>query len=140
VDRAATRAFYEEYIGVCNAHRFDELGRFVRDDVGGTPPGLAAYADGLRAVVHAFPDYRWEVLHLVADGDLMAAHLVATGTHLGAFRGVAPTGRVLRTQELAMYRLVDGRIGEVWGDLGSTVRDALVSGGPEAVTGSGAEG
>jgi predicted ester cyclase len=38
------------------------------------------------------------------------------------------TGRVIRTQELVIYRTADGKIVECWGDLGSTVRDELTSG------------
>ena len=46
----------------------------------------------------------------------------------GTFHGIAATGRAIRTQELVIYRVADGRIAECWGDLGSTVRDELVSG------------
>jgi predicted ester cyclase len=129
VDPAALHAFYERYIGRCNAHDFEGLGEFVARDVGNTPGGLAGYVDGLRAVVAAFPDYRWTVEEVVAEEGRIAARLTGRGTHLGPFRGVPPTGRVVETQELAMYRVADGRIAAVWGDLGSTVRDALVSGG-----------
>jgi hypothetical protein len=41
---------------------------------------------------------------------------------------MAATERVIRTQELVIYRTVDGKILECWGDIGSTVRDELTSG------------
>ncbi len=65
---------------------------------------------------------------MVVEGTSLAARLTGAGTHRGEFRGVAPTGRTVRTQELVMYELADGRIVRCWGDLGTTVRDALVSG------------
>jgi hypothetical protein len=34
----------------------------------------------------------------------------------------------MKTQELVIYRLENGKIAESWGDLGATVRDELVSG------------
>jgi predicted ester cyclase len=66
-------------------------------------------------VIHGFPDYRWEVRTLLVDGDRIAARLDDTGTHLGPYRGIPPTGRAVRTHELAVYRVADGRIAEVSG-------------------------
>lgn len=108
--------FYAEYLATCNVHDFAGLDAFVAEDVvvNGTPQGLEAYVAGLRTVVEAFPDYRWELRHLLVDGDVIAAHFADSGTHRGVFLGVAPTGRVVRTDEFAFYRVADGRIAEVW--------------------------
>jgi predicted ester cyclase len=113
---AELAAFYRRYNACCNAHAFDDLGEFVAPDVviNGGPGGLAAYADGLRYVVRAFPDYHWELRHLVADAPWIAAHLEDTGTHSAPFEGVETTGRSIRFPEFAFYR-VDGRIVELWG-------------------------
>jgi predicted ester cyclase len=107
---------YRRYNATCNAHRFADLHEFVHDDVvvNGERQGLAGYVAGLEAVVRAFPDYVWEIAHLLVDGDVVAAHFVDTGTHRGEWLGVPPTGRQVRTQEFAVYRWADGRISEVW--------------------------
>ncbi len=112
----ALRDWYRSYNAVCNAHRFEELAGFVAQDVevNGERQGLEGYVAGLRSVVDAFPGYRWDLRHLVVEADWMAAHFVDTGTHLGPFRGVQPTGRQVTTQEFAMYRVREGRIAEVW--------------------------
>jgi predicted ester cyclase len=73
------------------------------------------YAANLRGWIEAFPDFRWELRHLLVDGDWIAAHFLASGTHRGTFRGVAATGRGVTVRELALYRIEDGRIAEVWG-------------------------
>jgi len=110
------KVFYRRYNAVCNEHDFDRLGEFVAEDVwvDGSPTGLAVYADGLRDVVRAFPDYRWELRHLLVDGDWIAAHFVDSGTHQGSAFGVPATGRRVQTQEFAFYRVEDGNIAEVW--------------------------
>jgi len=110
------RAWYRRYNELCNAHRFEELDAFVAPDVvvNGQPQGLGGYVAGLQAVVEAFPDYRWDLRHLVVEGPWIAAHFVDTGTHRGTYRGVAPTGRPVTTQEFAMYRVEGDRIVEVW--------------------------
>jgi predicted ester cyclase len=119
---------YRRYLERCNEHRFDELGEYVADDVNGPREGLSRYIAGLRAVVEGFPDYRWDLQRLLVDGQWLAARLSGTRTHTGSFRGVAATDRAIRTQELVIYRVADGKIVECWGDLGSTVRDELTSG------------
>jgi predicted ester cyclase len=128
LEREDLLVFYRRYLKRCNEHRFDELGEFVAEDVNGPREGLIRYVAGLRAVVEAFPDYQWELQRLLIDGQWLAARLYGTGTHTGSFRGIAATRRVIRTQELVIYRTGNGKIVECWGDLGSTVRDELTSG------------
>ncbi len=110
-------AFYRRYNALCNEHRFEDLAEFVARDVAidGTVRGLEAYAGELRAVVRAFPDYRWELRRLVVDAPWVAAHVTDTGTHRGTFRGVEATGRSVAIPEFAFYRVDAGRIAEVWG-------------------------
>jgi len=109
-------AFYRSYNACCNEHRFEDLAEFVAEDVvtNGTERGLDAYTEGLRAVVRAFPDYRWDLHHLVIEPPWIAAHFANTGTHRGPFLGVPATGRSVSTQEFALYRVVADRIAEVW--------------------------
>ncbi|NAZ87111.1 ester cyclase [Kineococcus indalonis] len=126
-ERAELVALYERYLACCNERRFEDLGEFVSDRVSGSAPvdGLAAYVEGVRAVVVGFPDYRWELQEVVVEGDTIAARLTGEGTHTGPFSGTAPTGRRIRVQELVTYRFADGRIVRCWGDLFPVVRDAL---------------
>jgi predicted ester cyclase len=109
--------FYRRYNACCNEHRFEDLREFVAGDVvmNGVDRGLDAYADVLRTVVRAFPDYRWEVRHLAVDAPWIAAHVADTGTHRGTFLGAEATGRSVATVEFAFYRVDAGRIAEVWG-------------------------
>jgi predicted ester cyclase len=103
------RDFYLRYLAACNDHDFGALGAFVAPDVvvNGVPQGLDGYVAGLRAVVEEFPDYRWEPVHLLIDGDIIAAHFADTGTQVSS-------GRPVRTQEFAFYRVAEGLIAEVW--------------------------
>jgi predicted ester cyclase len=110
-------AFYRRYNACCNEHRFDALAEFVAPDVliNGGERGLETYAENLRFIVRGFPDYRWELEHLVVNPPWIAAHLLDTGTHRGTFQNVPPTGRTVSTPEFAFYRVGEDRITEVWG-------------------------
>jgi predicted ester cyclase len=115
-DRRELEDFYRRYNAVCNAHDFGRLGDFIAESirVNGKAQTLDGYKAGLRQVVRAFPDYRWDLRHLLVDGEWLAAHFTDTGTHRDTAFDVPATGRFVRTQEFAFYRVVAGKIVEVW--------------------------
>ena len=53
----------------------------------------------------AFPDWRFDLLSLVAEGDWVAAHLPYSGTFTKPIFGVAPTGRFARVDEMVIFRI-----------------------------------
>jgi predicted ester cyclase len=62
----------------------------------------------------AFPDWREEIVELVAEGGVVAGRLRCSGTHLGEFLGEPPTGRRMRVEEVFFLRAQDGRFVEFW--------------------------
>jgi predicted ester cyclase len=62
----------------------------------------------------AFPDWRQEIVEVIAGGDAVAVRFRCTGTHVGAWQGLAPTGRTMRVDEVQIFHLVDGRLDRVW--------------------------
>ncbi len=75
--------------------------------------------EGIKAEVRrhrtSFPDWNERVDDIVAEGDKVVIRFTSTGTQRGEFGGIAPTGRTVRIQEVAIYRLVGGKIVEQWG-------------------------
>jgi steroid delta-isomerase-like uncharacterized protein len=68
-----------------------------------------------REILTAFPDMSLTMEHLVAEGDKVAARVVARGTHTGVFEGIPATGRTIEDiAETDVFRIRDGRIVEVW--------------------------
>jgi predicted ester cyclase len=64
----------------------------------------------------AFPDFRMEIVELIAEGDRVAAHFRCSGTHRGEWRGVASTGRSFTdVDEIYIFRVRDGRIAAALG-------------------------
>ncbi|MGE2767115.1 ester cyclase [Rhodococcus sp. 1.20] len=120
---------YARYIAACNERRFSDLGEFIATDVEGVRSGFDGYRDGLRDITVAFPDFNWQIEELIVEGLSMAARLTDTGTHHGGFGGIAPTGRHVRIQELAVYTIDnDGKIARCWGDLEAALRSELLAG------------
>ena len=74
--------------------------------------GRDTYLAIVAANSQAFPDLKWTVEDMIADGDTVAVRYTMTGTHRGTFAGVAPTGKAVTAQSMAFYRLADGKIVE----------------------------
>ena len=74
-----------------------------------SPEHLIAYFE---EVWGAFPDFRFEVLDIVAEGDQAACHWRLTGTFAGpgSFNGLEPTGARLDIKGVDFIRVRDGRI------------------------------
>jgi predicted ester cyclase len=68
----------------------------------------------LKNVRSGFPDAHVELVSVIEEGDLVSFRLDGSGTHLGPFLGVAPTGKATRIRGIHHVRLRDGRIVEHW--------------------------
>lgn len=66
-------------------------------------------------LLRAFPDLHLDVQDLIGEDDKVVARIVVTGTHLGEYMGVEPTGRSVTYDEIFIFRFVDGRVAETWG-------------------------
>jgi steroid delta-isomerase-like uncharacterized protein len=110
------RRFYAEAI---NARDLGAVDRLLAEDF--THDGERRGRDGQRAAVaaflEAFDDLHNEILLILAEGDLVAAHQVWTGTHTGPFAGVAATGRSVSFTSTAVLRIADGSIAEAWDEV-----------------------
>ncbi len=115
-NKAVVRRYFEEIINGTNPAAAAEL--FAPDYrlyFAGNPPMSAEEAAGFISGVFrpAFPDFRDEVLDLVAEGDRVAARGVAHGTHQGEFFGVPATGNEIAVGWISLMRLTpDGKIAE----------------------------
>jgi predicted ester cyclase len=65
----------------------------------------------------SFPDWHSTFEELVAEGDRVAERWTGRGTHRGELQGIAPTGKCVEAPGSVFYRIVDGKIVELWGQL-----------------------
>jgi len=103
---------------VINYQHLDRLGAYLTSGVvvhaPGVPPGLAGARQVLASYFRGFPDFHLTIESVLAlDGDLLA-RLWATGTHQGAFLGLAPSGQRVSVSAFEAWRLRDARCAEQW--------------------------
>jgi predicted ester cyclase len=100
--------------------------RLVEEGVNARNPGvLDDVADGEFAELArrwvspfrgAFPDFRMEIVALVEEGDTVVGHFRCSGTHLGDWLGIAPTGRRFEgVDEIYVFRVEGGRLVGAYG-------------------------
>src|SRR6476620_7130327 len=63
---------------------------------------------------NAFPDIRFTVEDLVAEGESVTARWSCHGTHKGDLNGIAPTGKQFTISGISVSRLSNGKMVEGW--------------------------
>jgi predicted ester cyclase len=66
-------------------------------------------------LLRAFPDLHVAMDDLLADGDKIVARQTVTGTNLGEYRGMPPTGKPVTYREIFIARFADGQVTDLWG-------------------------
>jgi steroid delta-isomerase-like uncharacterized protein len=117
-NKAIVRRLSEEVFNKRNLAVADELltsESLNHDDPHG---GGRVSSEALKGVVQmltaAFPDFHMIIEDLVAEGDKVVIRVTASGTHQGAFMGMAPTGKRFTQQQMHVIRVVDGKVIEHW--------------------------
>ena len=64
--------------------------------------------------LEAFPDLRFEVEQMLAEGDQVMSRCVMHGTHAGSWNGVPATGKQVSMRMFVVHRIVSGKIVEDW--------------------------
>ena len=115
-NKQLVRRFYAEAI---NARDVSAVDRLLTSDF--THNGERRGQAGQRAVVEGFlqgfSDLRNEILILIGEGELVAAHQRWTGTHDGPFAGLQPTGKGVEFTSTAVLRIEGDRIAEAWDEV-----------------------
>jgi predicted ester cyclase len=63
----------------------------------------------------AFPDWREEIVELVAEGNTVVGRFRCSGTHRGEFLGERPTGKRMEVDEVFFLQVEDGKFVYFWG-------------------------
>jgi steroid delta-isomerase-like uncharacterized protein len=120
-NKALMRRMLDEVVAGGNLDLMDELvaADFVNHNVVGTAEvstteGIESFRQEIAALRSGFPDLTIEIVHLLADDDMVVAHVRGVGTHLGVFAGVPPTGRRGDVASITIIRFVDGKLAERW--------------------------
>ena len=117
-NKALVRRVNEEVWNKGNLEMVDEMfsvdfvQHFLPD--GSETKGFNELRDHIRNHRMAFPDWTEKIKPIVAEGDFVAIQFTSTGANKGNFFGNPPTGKQIQIDEMAIFRIVDGKIVEQW--------------------------
>jgi predicted ester cyclase len=78
-------------------------------------PGVAGMKRWVTALRRAFPDLFALVEAEIAEGDTVVQRIACSGTHLGEFLGLPPTGRRAAWELVTIQHTgPDGKVAELW--------------------------
>ncbi len=119
-NKAIELRFLEEVVNKGNLAVIDELcaANFVDHTA---LPGLAPDREGYKQFFamsrSALPDFHSTLEDMIAEGDKVAERFTGRGTHKGEWMGIAPTGKQVTIQGMAIHRITDGKIVENWANM-----------------------
>jgi predicted ester cyclase len=117
------RRFIEEGFNQRNLSVIDEAiaPDFVEHEE--LPPGIAPGREGVRqffgTLISAFPDFKFTIDDVIAQGDKVVVRSTWTGTQQGEFLGIPPTGRGISFGVIDIVRIAGGQAVEHWGQMDS---------------------
>jgi steroid delta-isomerase-like uncharacterized protein len=88
----------------------------VAHDPGREMRGAAAIKQGFASLRVAFPDLRFTVEDMVAEGNKVAVRYTGQGTQHGEFWNTPPTGKSMRYTGILIWRFEEGKIAEHWAE------------------------
>ena len=103
-----------DFVGVEKMWGPDVLFHFRQSTSSLGPEGLQAMVESHHS---AFPDFRFVVGDIIAEGDRVAARVRISGSHTGEdWFGLPATGNEIDVTEMMFFRLQNGRVVEAWED------------------------
>ncbi|MDQ3258815.1 MAG: ester cyclase [Acidobacteriota bacterium] len=106
------------FMSLMDGHDFTALDEVLAPDLqfqlGAAHLDRKQIKDLIRMFYAAFPDFTHTAEELLSVGDRIVLRTTNRATHSGDFQGIAPTGRRISFGQIAIYRMADGKISEVW--------------------------
>ncbi len=115
-NKALCRRFVEEVWNNRNLSVIEEIfaPNFTQHDP--NAPDFGRGPESVRKLVNhyliAFPDTRFTIDDMIAEGDKVVMRWTARATHRGEFRGIPPTGKQLTISGTTTQRIENGRMVE----------------------------
>jgi steroid delta-isomerase-like uncharacterized protein len=116
----ANKAVVRAFIEVWNSGDLDRLDDLMADECMLTVSGetISCGPSATRAIATrwraAFPDYRFDLLDLIAEGDKVVARMPWAAVQRGPIMDIPATGKAVCVGEVVIFRIVGGKIIAAW--------------------------
>ncbi len=130
-NKAIVRSYMDEIMNKGNMAAIDN---YLSDDVTfNNARGFKQRFPAIRqTILSAFPDHTLTIQDQFAEADKVVTRVTFRGTHQGSFNGIAPTGKQVEWSGIAMDRIADGKVVEMWHVQNTTVLLQQIAAPPSA--------
>jgi len=114
-NKAIARKLYEVALNQDNWDVYNEIHTpdFVAH-AGKRSGSLAEDLQDAKGWRQAFPDGRYTIDQIVAEGDFVVVRFTGRGTNTGAGNGLPATGKTVELTGITVFRIANGKIAEEW--------------------------
>jgi predicted ester cyclase len=105
VSHSHNKLLIHRLVEIVNARDFDSIDEVAIGQVAGEARRwIGPFLD-------SFPDFRMDVIDVIAEDDKVMGYFKCSGTHEGEWRGHAPSGRRFEgIDEVYVFRVQDGKL------------------------------
>ena len=116
-NKALVRGFYDDINrGAVDAFMAKLADDFVEHEAfPGVPPTKGGVGMLFEQLRKAFSGFQMNVEAIASEGDMVIVRLTMTGTHVGEFMGIPPSGKEVRVPVCDWTRVRGGKAVEHWG-------------------------
>jgi ketosteroid isomerase-like protein len=82
--------------------------------VASIPRGPESIKNHIAEWLSGFPDLKFTIEQMIAEGDRISTWLSMDGTHTGEWLGISPCGKRINIRLMTIHRLRNGKIIEDW--------------------------
>ncbi len=74
--------------------------------------GIDGAIEHIKGIRQTYPDLKLKILKQIEEGEWIATDYMMTGTHLGEWMGIKPTGKKIEVSGVNLDRIISGKIVE----------------------------
>ncbi len=109
---ANKRIIQSLYENALNKRDFKSFDMLISENYTGPggEKGVEGFKKGVVDFIQAFPDAKWTLTDIIAEGNKVFVKQKVAGRHKGMFQNIPPTGQFISSEGMGLYELKDGKI------------------------------
>jgi steroid delta-isomerase-like uncharacterized protein len=116
-NKAVARKLFEVALNQSNWDVYNQIhSRDFIAHAGNRSEGLAQDLQDAKGWWQAFPDGRYTIDQMIAEGDMVMVRWTGRGTNTGAGNGLPATGKHIEATGITVLHIVGGKIVEEWNE------------------------
>lgn len=112
-NKATVRKLYED---ILNTGKLEILDQIISEEYTGVrgEKGSKGFAETVNSIRAGFPDIKWQIEDLMAEGNKVIVRWTWKGINTGSFRGFPASNKQVTDNAIAIYEFLDKKVIKAW--------------------------